>query len=561
MGQQQYDLVVIGGGIFGVCAAWDAALRGLSVAILERGDFGHATSANSYKIVHGGIRYLQQADFSLIRESSHDRTVLLRIAPHLVHPMPIVIPTYGFGMQGKPILRAGFLLYDLLTFDRNRGIDDPQRKIPFGSFLSREEVLRHFPALPQEGLTGGAIMCDAQMYNPPRLSLSFLRSAVDRTAVAANYVQVDGFLRDGSRVAGVKATDLITGRGFQVRARVVLNAAGPWAGGLLERSLDLRLEKPPSFSRDVGLVIGRPPMSTYGLACSAATSDAQTLVDRGGRHLFLLPWREFTLVGVWHKSHTGPPDEFSVTEDEIRAFIDEANGAYPGLDVGPDEVSTVNTGLILFGNEHQEASSHKFAKRSMLIDHERQHDIEGLITLIGVRATTARSMAERALDLISDKLGRSRVSSGTTHTPIFGGDVASVDDLTRGVRERVGNKAADRVVRSLARNYGAEFGRVLRYVDQDATGERTVGRSHVLSAEVIHAVREEMALTLKDVLLRRTDLGTAADPGEHCVKDCARVMAAELDWDEQRVQEEIRAARAFFAHRGSRQDFRIAVRA
>lgn len=560
MVKQPYDLVVVGGGIFGVCAAWDAVLRGLSVALLERGDFGYATSANSYKIVHGGIRYLQQADFALVRESSRERQALLRIAPHLVHPLPIVIPTYGYGMKGKPVLRAGFLLYDLLTLGRNRGIGDPERKIPFGSFLSRREVLSRFPGLPRDGLTGGGVMCDAQMYNPPRLSMSFLRSAVDRGANVANYVRVDGFLRESSRVTGVQATDLISGKSLQVRGRMVLNAAGPWAGGLLERGLDLQLEERPAFSRDVGLVIGRRPESGYGVACSAVTSDAEAIIDRGGRHLFVLPWRDYTLVGVWHKPYSGPPDEFVVTEEEVEAFVAEANSAYPGLKLRPDEVTAVNSGLILFGDQDQEGSAHSFAKRSLLIDHEQQHGIGGLITLIGVRATTARSMADRAVALVASRLGRSRVPSRTPHTPIFGGHIASVDRLFREVRERVTGDGDGRIASSLVRNYGSEYGRVLRYAAEDPSLRRTLGVSHVLGAEVIHAVREEMALHVQDVLLRRTDLGTAADPGAARVEECARLMAGELSWGEQRVRDEIESAVAFFAHRGMRKDFRMAVR-
>src|SRR5262245_13291078 len=139
--EQEYDLVIVGGGAFGVCAAWDAALRGLSVALVERGDFCHATSANHFKMVHGGIRYLQHGDVLRLRESSNERRALLRIAPHLVQPLPIVIPTYGHGMQGKALLAAGLRLYDLLAYDRNRGLADPQRQIPQGRFLSRQECL------------------------------------------------------------------------------------------------------------------------------------------------------------------------------------------------------------------------------------------------------------------------------------------------------------------------------------------------------------------------------------------------------------------------------------
>ena len=311
LSRKHYDLVVVGGGIFGVCAAWDAALRGLSVALLERGDFGHATSANSYKIVHGGIRYLQQLDFPLVLESSRERTALLRIAPHLIHPLPIVVPTYGYGMKGKPLLRSGFFLYDLLTFQRNWGIKDPQRRIPPGRFLSSAEVLDCFPDLPPEGLTGGAVMHEAQMFNPPRLAVSFLRAAVERGADVANYVQVDDFLVKEGKVVGVRATDLQATARIEVRGRMVLNAAGPWASTLLESSLGLHLEKKPSFSRDVGLVLNRPWIHSYGLACSAMSKDVDAVIDRGSRHLFLLPWRDYTLTGVWHKAYSGTPDRFS----------------------------------------------------------------------------------------------------------------------------------------------------------------------------------------------------------------------------------------------------------
>ncbi|MBA2564901.1 MAG: FAD-dependent oxidoreductase, partial [Gemmatimonadetes bacterium] len=201
---REFDLVVVGGGIFGVCAAWDATLRGLSVALLEKTDFAHATSANSYKMIHGGIRYLQHGDVVRLRESSGERRALLRIAPHLVHPLPIVIPTYGHAFQGKELLAAGMLAYDLLTLDRNRGIGAANRRIPRTRLLPREEVLRLFPGLEPRGLTGGAVFHDGQMYNPPRLGLAFVRSAVEGGAVAANYVEAAAFLGGDSRVTGVR---------------------------------------------------------------------------------------------------------------------------------------------------------------------------------------------------------------------------------------------------------------------------------------------------------------------------------------------------------------------
>ncbi len=176
--EKEFDLIVVGGGIFGACAAWDAALRGMSVALVERGDFCEATSANHFKIIHGGIRYLQHGDIYRIRESSRERSALLRIAPHLTKPLPIAIPTYGHGLQGKELLKIGMSLFDLLTFDRNQHVRDLGQHIPSSWFMSREECLNSFPGLDQNGLTGAGIFCDGQIYNPPRLALSFIQSAV-----------------------------------------------------------------------------------------------------------------------------------------------------------------------------------------------------------------------------------------------------------------------------------------------------------------------------------------------------------------------------------------------
>ena len=312
MARKEYDLVVIGGGIFGVCAAWDAAHRGLSVALVEKKDFSNATSANHLKMVHGGIRYLQHGDVYRIRESSRERSALLKIAPHLVRPLPVIIPTYGHGIKGKGILGAGMFLYDLLTMDRNRGITDPDRQIPQGRFLSRREVLDIFPGLEKDGLTGGAVFCDGQMHNPPRLALSFLRAATEAGADAANYLEVRSFLRKGSRVTGVGVRDALTGETFDIRGKVVLNAAGPWAASLIEAGLGLQLSPPPVFSRDVCFVVRRSLSERYALACQTRTRDADAVVSRGGRHLFVAPWRGYTLVGVWHMVHRRGPDAFAV---------------------------------------------------------------------------------------------------------------------------------------------------------------------------------------------------------------------------------------------------------
>jgi glycerol-3-phosphate dehydrogenase len=558
LADKEYDVVVVGGGIFGACAAWDAVLRGLSVLLLERGDFGEATSANAYKFVHGGMRYLQQLDLVRLWESSHERSALLRIAPHLVYPLPIAMPTYGHAMRGKEVLRAGFAAYELLTANRNRGIRDPRRRIPRAQFLSREAILREFPELPAARLTGAALFADAQVYSMPRLTLAFVRAAQDAGAAALNYAEVTRFLREGDRVTGVEVRDRQGEATFTVRARVVLNAAGPWAATLLLRGLGLDLGvRRPVFSRDVYLVTRRRLNSPAGLAAATVTRDAHAVIDRGARHLFLVPWREFTLVGVWHGVHHGSIDHVEVRPDELDRLVAEANRAYAGLHLRADDIQLVNTGLILFGDQAQEPGSHDFGKRSLLIDHARDDGIDGLITLVGVRSTVARRMAERTMTMVLAKLGRRAPRCRTADTPISGGDVPDFERLVAEIAERVPGGGAG-VARALAHNYGSRYGEVLACAGRDPALLAPLDQSTVFGAEVVHAVRHEMATTLGDVVHRRTDLGTAARPSDAALHACAAIMARELGWDEMRTAAEVAKVESFFQHKGAVRSFSAA---
>jgi len=217
---QEFDVLIVGGGAFAACAAWESALRGYSVALIEANDFGSGTSANSFKMVHGGIRYLQHLDLLRLWASCKERSALLRIAPHLVKPLPIVLPTYGHGRSGKEFLGAGFLAYDALTVGRNRGIADRSRHIPTASFMSRAEVLNRFDGVDSGNLTGAAVFNDAQMYHPPRLVLAFIQSAMREGAVALNYVEASSFIRKSDRIAGVIARDRLTGERFDIRSKL-----------------------------------------------------------------------------------------------------------------------------------------------------------------------------------------------------------------------------------------------------------------------------------------------------------------------------------------------------
>ncbi|MFV2057300.1 MAG: glycerol-3-phosphate dehydrogenase/oxidase [Thiohalomonadales bacterium] len=543
LSKKHYDVLVVGGGIFAACAAWDCVLRGLSVAIIEKQDFCSGTSANSFKMVHGGMRYLQHADIKRLRASCHERSALLRIAPHLVQPLPIIIPTYGYGKSGKVFLGAGLFLYDALTMGRNAGILDRKRHVTRTQFFSREEVLKEYPDLDPDGLTGAAMFYDGQMYNPTRLVLAFVKSAQAKGAHVANYVEATKLVRDGNKVVGVDAIDGFTRKEFRIRASVVLNAAGPWSEWLLENSFSKR-EKPTTkgvYSRDACFVVKRRFASPYAIAVQGRTTDPDALLARPARHLFLVPWRDYTLVGVWHVVWKRHPEEVVVKEDEIQDFIEEMNWAYPSLNLTSKEVTMWNAGLVPFGENEEGAENLSYGKRSNLIDHKKIDDLDGLVTLIGIRYTTARGDSAKAVDIVCAKLNKSEKRAATAFTPLVGGDIEDFDALVNGTFQRQDLALSEHCVRALTHNYGTQVEQVLDFAREDKVLAATLGESTVLKAEVVHAVKKEIAYTLADVVFRRTDLATGGNPGTPVLLECARIMADLLGWDEDKLQQELNA--------------------
>jgi glycerol-3-phosphate dehydrogenase len=554
---KNYDLIVIGGGIFGACAAWDAVQRGLSVALLEKSDFCSATSSQHFKLLHGGMRYLQHLDIGRTRSSSHEQSTFFRIAPHLTYPIPILIPTYGHGAKGKEILKAGTLLYNLLTFDRNLNIKDPNRKSPKPRFISPDEVLKIFPKLDKRNLTGGVILYEGQIYNSPRLVISFIKSAVKAGLDAANYLEVTKYAIKNKRVTGVWVKDFFTGKEFEIKSKVTLNTAGPWANRLNEKSFGSSLNLKPTFSRDLLIIVSKPLVGKYALGQTVESQDADAFIDRGGRHLFTIPWKNFSLIGVWHKTHRNGSEDIIVLEEELQRFLEEANKIYSDFNITTNDISMINTGFILFGDENSQGpdEEHSFGKRSILVDHLKDNKIEGLITLIGVRATMARHETERVIDMVFKKLGKKVPSSRTSTIPIYGGNIDNFEEFLEETRAKLKSSFEDDVIEALVHNYGSKYGRLLAYAKEDPSLCEPVGDSTVIRAEVVHAIKEEMAQKLEDVVFRRTDLGTGKYPGDKAIDDCANLMAQELNWDKDRKQKEIEEIKArFIKYHGLRDD-------
>ncbi len=527
-----FDLVVIGGGIFGAWIAWDAALRGLSVALLEQGDFGAATSANSQKIVHGGFRYLQRADLRRVILSARERAVLMRVAPHLVFPMPVLVPTTRRGPQPRALLRAALAVYDALTWDRNQGLVDPAKRIPRGRIVSREECLRLAPGLDPSGITGGAVWHDGQVLNAERLTLAVVRSAADAGACVANYVRVTELVRQAGQAVGVEAEDRLTGRRLDVRSRLIINAAGPWAAQVM----GLGGISHPDMSRSKTL-----SLLTRSVTDGCAVS---VLVPNGRHRFFLAPWRQLSLIGSSHRLVPGQPGDCRVDDTEIDALLEQVNAAYPGGALTRRDVRAVYAGLLPL--EEDETDPAQLIGRARIIDHARRDGVSGLVSVIGVKYTTARPVAVAVVDVALRKLGLGRVPSRSAWTPVRGGSVERLDAaLTDALRASAG--LDPEVVRHLVPLYGSDYPALAALAaGNPAWAGRLTAAAPVIAAQVVYAVQEEMAQTISDVVFRRTELGVAGYPGSASLRQCAATIARELGWDPDRVERELDAVEAVF---------------
>jgi glycerol-3-phosphate dehydrogenase len=456
---REHDVLVVGGGIHGAAAAWDAAQRGLAVALVEAADFGSGTSWNSLKTIHGGLRHLQRADVPALRESVRERRALLRIAPAIVRPLAFVVPAYGHGLKGREALAVAVRLNDLLSRDRNQGLRE-DRQLPRGRVLSRPQVLGLVPGLSPQGITGGIEWTDAQVESSERLVMGFLHAAAEAGATLANRAEVEALARSPARVTGARVRDVETGEVGEVRARLVLNAAGPGIDPLLERT-GLPPRRIPLLSA-WNLVLRRPVAKERAVGASGE-----------GRFLFLVPWRDRAMVGTGYAA----PGE---ADAAIRAFRADASRAFPWAGLEDADVSLVHRGLV------PGTGGDALWTRSRLVDHEAEDGVGGLVSMIGVKYTTARGLAEKAVDLALRRLGR-RGPPCRTH----------VTELP----------AARLLEGTLA--------------------ERTRW-----------AVRVEMARSLGDAVLRRLDLGTAGRPEAASLDAVAAIMAEELRWTPERLAEE-----------------------
>lgn len=529
---EELDLVVIGGGITGAAVAYDAALRGLSVALLEKRDFGCATSSATSKLIHGGFRYLANMELGLVRESLRERRTLENIAPNFVYPLATILTAYGKKLfDHLPLIRTGMTLYEGLSFDKGKTWD-PAKAIPPHRVLTAEEAVRLEPAISPKGLQGAGLQYDCQSICPERLTFAFVRSAVKHGARVANYAKVEGFLRTRGWIQGVTVRDELKGRTHEVRAKLVVNCGGPWA------DLVLGLARPTGGANGEKKL--RRSEGIHVVTRKLVDDHLVGFVGKGGGHFFLIPWRGHTLIGTTDKEYVGDPDQWRVTRAAIEELLDEVNGTYGGPRLGYGDVLHAYGGLRPLVEDQTKGVYESSRKYEI---HDNAADgLEGLLTVEGGKYTTSRNLAEKTLTMVAAKLGRELGKCQTGKRRLDG---CEIDDVEAFVAEqrRAHADFDGTTVEWLARQYGTEAGRVLDLARQDRALGAPLDGDGEIAAQATWAVREELARTLEDVMLRRTGLGTLGMPAEATLAQVADVTARELGWDDARKADEIARVR------------------
>jgi len=528
LGGCRFDVLVLGGGVYGLTIACDAAERGLSVALIERDDFGCGASFNHLRTIHGGLRYLQSLDIGRARESVRERRTIARIAPHAVKPLPFALPLYRSFTRGKLAMRLGFCLDRLVSVGRNRGVPASHR-LPGGRVYSRGSAIQRFPGLKRQALTGAAVWYDYLTVEPDRLTFSWAKAAAGHGAVLVNHMEAVELLKEGARVAGARARDTIGARTIDVSARMTVNATGAALDRLLE---------------PIGAATRTPMIKTMNLVTRRDAGE-ESLGGRSpsGRYLFMVPWRERALFGTWEAGRVSDACDTAVSDSEVAAFVGELNHAFPALDLTFADITLVHRGVVPAAVRGGKAG---LEGHDQIRDHAAE-GTEGLVSVAGTKYTTARAVAERVTDLLMQKLQRAPVTCRTATTLLPGGGTRDVGLAIAEARREYDEGLPTDTIPHLIAAYGSQYGDVLNLTTARPELKARVARnSPVIGAELVLAARSEMAVTLADAMIRRTPVGALGYPGDDAVSRGADLVGAEHRWSEDRKRAEIAAMKSFY---------------
>lgn len=515
-GARDHDIIIVGGGINGAGIARDAASRGLRVLLLEQDDFGSGTSSSSSRLIHGGLRYLEHGELSLVYESLHERRRLLQLAPHLVVPIPISIPVYRSSRRGMWLLRFGMVAYDLLSLGK---------KLARHRMLTRDEFLRHAPGVNPEGLRGGAEYFDAQVTFAERLVIENIVAANHSGAVVRNYCRVTGLEvhKDGRK--SVRYVDATAGDESVAHAALIVNAAGPWVDRVLSTA-DAKLPRLMGGTKGSHVVVSAFDGAPRGAVYVEAAAD--------GRPIFIIPWNGQVLIGTTDIRYDGDPARAMASREEAQYLLAETNRIFPAARLGLESIHYAYAGIrpLPWRSKGPESA----ITRRHIIRRHRADEAPGLMSIIGGKLTTYRNLSEQVTDRLVRMLGKRNIPCATRDEPLPGArdlDAARARLACSGV---LSDKGRERLLRI----YGGRALQVLDLAARNPGLDRaldTAGTIH--AAEIAFCIRFEFARSLVDIMHRRTMLGLSADLGRSHAASVAVAATAELGWDQREAERQL----------------------
>ena len=536
-------MIVIGAGINGAGIARDAAMRGLRVLLLDKGDISSGTTSWSGRLIHGGLRYLEHYEVPLVRESLRDRERLLRMAPHLVRPLGFLVPVYDYMKRGPLVVRLGMIAYDILSFDKS---------MENHRMFDRKEALEREPGLNPEGLRAAAFYYDAQVEYAERLAVETAVSAAEHGATVLTYARVERMIVEGGAVTGVEFADILNGGSHSARAPVTVNVAGPWVDEVL-KGAGYPASRMMGGTKGSHIIVDPFPGAPKG-----ETLYVEARED--GRPYFINPWNGRYLIGTTDIRYEGDLDRVIADDDEIDYLLDETNHLIPQAGLTREHVLFTYSGVrpLPYAPEGKEGG---ITRSHVVYDHAKGRSaaggrlkvesggprVEGLLSIVGGKLTTYPTLSRQTVDQVYEKLGRKAPRSSADGVPLLG---ATDDFATFAAEFKTQSRLPGWLSERLLKLYGACAPEVLRLAGEDPSLQTSLSpnptvETGLIGAEILYAFRREMARTLSDALLRRTMVGLGPNVGLDVDEAAARVAAKHLGWSEERAEHEVQTFRSF----------------
>ncbi len=533
---KSFDVAIVGGGITGAWLALHCVQQGWRTALIERGDYASETSSSSSKLLHGGIRYLQQFEFGKVRESAMERAEYVYAAPHLSAAVPFIIPTYRDFKRSKLFLNCGMLAYQLLCLGENKLIEAADQNLPRHRSLSANE-LNDFCDLGHEQHTGGVLFYERHMLDSERMVLAIIQTARKLGAVCYNHVRADAFLDDEGHVTGIKATDLHQGTQLHVNSKLVINAAGPFIDNL-NTTLKNANGAPSISGFAVGSHVITRKISEHAIALTTK-HQSNAKLDRGGRHVFVIPWRDHSLIGTSYDEIDSPNGDLSLQSQHVEQLLDAVNEGLPSAKLDRTDVISGYSGLYPLNTDNIKSTVYQGSGEYQLIDHEQANGVQGLVTALGAKFTTGRKISELTVKWVGSKFG---TTTRVAPTKLASSQFKNFSVFNQEHKEKLADLVSDKVVDHLAMLFGSELDDFIsRFKDEPEMLAPISATQPDLRGQIVWAIEREQALKLDDVLYGRTSLallGISADE----VRRVADIMANHLNWDASKKQTELESS-------------------